>query len=449
MSDAGTFALSAKARDAIKTIVSNELAKQRPATRIAKVVGVDPNKRTLSVVFTGEAETNAVSVPYVSEVPAKLGQFVRIGGGTHDRYVDAVIGETLTQRRVENAESHISSLMEAVVGPGWDDEDPDLLPTDVLGYFTGVGDGISAAQTAADNSQKDVNIARANLAGTPTTDDTVLVGHDSIYDNASFIGYSKCYFIANTIANWDLPNSGTYEMAALAITAYNGVSVRQIASDGRYAVTVLDEGYYEFNVSAEFGAEGGSLRQVLVRLPDGTILLRGSDSPNGGSTSAHITGACIYVAAGTEIRFHVYTDDPDQTIAALGSHVSMKQISSAAPSAAIGTLDAQFTINFSRETIGPLRNNSGGFWPASRVVSPIAIQFGTVLAKIRYSGGAGNIWLMRNGVGVRTVKSLFPFSGLFSFVWTGPISTSDQFWFEADATGNYKADETVIRISGV
>lgn len=121
----------------ISEIVTTEINKQRPNTRLAEVVSIDKDTRTLGVVFAGE--TNEVKVPYTSIAPANVGQYVRIGGTTHDRYVEDVIGQNDTDRRLEFAEGQINSLMTTTVGSEWEDEDSDNLGGLLEDFFTGLG----------------------------------------------------------------------------------------------------------------------------------------------------------------------------------------------------------------------------------------------------------------------------------------------------------------------
>lgn len=439
MSDFSDLSIAQQIDAYVKQAVQKELQKHRPAPRYATVRTINTDDKSCMVTFIGE--TDHVRVVYNNIVPAEIGQHVRIEGTAGDRYISAIRGSTEADYKITAVEGTAADA-NAAAGAA---------TTAAADATTAAGEASTAAglaNTAAGAAQADVNVARANLAGTSTTDPNVTVTNENIYDNAGFIGYSKCFFIANTVANWGLPGAGTFEMAALSITSYNGVQVNHVASDGRYTVTILEEGYYEFNVSAEFGIDGGEVRVVYVRV-DGVAVLTGSANSVTDRTSAHISGHSIFLTAGQVISFYVFSDDPDQEMIATGTHVTMKQISSLSPSFAVGTLNSDFTLSFSgRQTIGPLRNNSGGTWALSRVKSPSAIAFGSVLCKVKYSGGSGNIYFMRNGAQVGRVFQIIPFSGTFTFIWSGPVTTTDEFWIEADASGTYKANETFIKISG-
>ncbi|QOR56175.1 minor tail protein [Gordonia phage Linetti] len=127
----GNWGNSVKAHSVLREIARKEIERLRPPSRLAEVTSIVPAEKKVLVRFVGE--TNVVPVPYTSTAPANVGQWVRIGGTTHDRYVEDVIGTTLTEARLETAESRIGSLMESVVGEGWEDED-DGEP----GTFTGI-----------------------------------------------------------------------------------------------------------------------------------------------------------------------------------------------------------------------------------------------------------------------------------------------------------------------
>lgn len=95
-----------KIEESIRRIVRSELESARPPTRIAEVVAIDRVNRKVTVIFTGELEE--VVVPYLGTGPAVEGQFVRVGGTTHDRYVEDVVGESENESRIVELEKELA-----------------------------------------------------------------------------------------------------------------------------------------------------------------------------------------------------------------------------------------------------------------------------------------------------------------------------------------------------
>ncbi len=93
-------------RDAAKQAAREEIAQQRPPSRWARVVSIDPATRSCMVVFNGEVD--AVRVPYSSVIPTVEGQEVRIGGARDDRVIEAVKGETQPETRLYSLEDEIN-----------------------------------------------------------------------------------------------------------------------------------------------------------------------------------------------------------------------------------------------------------------------------------------------------------------------------------------------------
>lgn len=105
MTDFEDYETTIKIEAALTTIVKRELANLKPPTRMAQVASIDRENRRVNVVFTGEVEE--VTVPYLGTAPAEVGQFVRIGGTTHDRYVEDVAGEAESEARIKVLESEL------------------------------------------------------------------------------------------------------------------------------------------------------------------------------------------------------------------------------------------------------------------------------------------------------------------------------------------------------
>lgn len=141
------YAVTAAVRDVIQQIARNEIQKVRPASRLAMVQSVNPTDRSAQVVFVGESES--VRVPYTSKAPAFNGQFVRVGGTTHDRYIEDVIGQDSTSLDLEKTKESVGKLMEVAYGEGWLEADPDELGVTLEDYFGTIGD--AAVGTLAKN----------------------------------------------------------------------------------------------------------------------------------------------------------------------------------------------------------------------------------------------------------------------------------------------------------
>ncbi|ANA85999.1 tail protein [Gordonia phage Demosthenes] len=183
------YAVTAAVRDVIKTIARNEIQKARPASRLAAVQSIDPVDRSAQVIFVGETEP--VRVPYTSKAPAFTGQFVRIGGTTHDRYIEDVIGQDFTSLELEKTKESVGKLMEAAYGEGWFEADPEELGITIGEYLTsldnqGAVDALAQtveqvettannASTAAGQAQTTANNA-STAAGQASSDASTALG---------------------------------------------------------------------------------------------------------------------------------------------------------------------------------------------------------------------------------------------------------------------------------
>ncbi|WAA19561.1 minor tail protein [Gordonia phage GalacticEye] len=133
----GEWGNSVKVHQVLQQIARNEVERLRPASRLAEVTSIDQEAKKVMVKFVGE--TNEVPVPFNSTAPANIGQWVRVGGTTHDRYVEDVIGESATDRRLGFAEEQIGALLAEVVGPDYSQKDAEELGTTIGEYFESVG----------------------------------------------------------------------------------------------------------------------------------------------------------------------------------------------------------------------------------------------------------------------------------------------------------------------
>lgn len=164
----GDWANSVKIHNLVKKIAQNEVQRLRPASRLAEVMSIDEENKTLGVSFTGE--TNVVTVPYTSVAPARVGQWVRIGGTTHDRYVEDVIGTTAVESRVNDLDAHVDALMSATAGTDWKENDDGEAPAQgVASWFDNLfgwkesvvsgATGSSAPTTSVDQAAYDATKA--------------------------------------------------------------------------------------------------------------------------------------------------------------------------------------------------------------------------------------------------------------------------------------------------
>ncbi|AXH68204.1 minor tail protein [Gordonia phage Niagara] len=172
------YAVTAAVRDVIKTIARNEIQKARPASRLAAVQSIDPVDRSAQVIFVGE--TQPVRVPYTSKAPAFTGQFVRIGGTTHDRYIEDVIGQDFTSLELEKTKESVGKLMEAAYGEGWFEADPEELGITIGEYLTSLDNQgavdalaqtVQEVETTANNANTAANNANTTAGQAQSTAD--------------------------------------------------------------------------------------------------------------------------------------------------------------------------------------------------------------------------------------------------------------------------------------
>lgn len=186
----GTWANTVEAHAVLKQIAQNEVNRLRPASRLAEVTSIDSSDKSLLVKFVGES--NEVKVPYTSVAPANTGQWVRIGGTTHDRYVEDVIGTTDVESRLTETESHVNSLMSSILGDEWsgDDDGEDNTFLGRIGeFFDGLG-----------GDSEDVKDLIENLTGQARATLT-----DALNDAATFAAQLQTLLSGGTVAS-PLPN---------------------------------------------------------------------------------------------------------------------------------------------------------------------------------------------------------------------------------------------------
>ncbi|UTN91188.1 minor tail protein [Gordonia phage PokyPuppy] len=166
----GQWANSVKAHTVLRDIARKEIERLRPASRLAEVTEIISTEKKVMVRFVGES--NIVPVPYTSTAPANVGQWVRVGGTTHDRYVEDVIGTTLSESRLDDAEKRIGSLMESVVGPGWEEDDdgePGTFTGIISEYFGGIESNATDALGLAGTASTKADQAQSTAEGAQTT----------------------------------------------------------------------------------------------------------------------------------------------------------------------------------------------------------------------------------------------------------------------------------------
>lgn len=110
MADLGEYGIAVDVEKAIRTIVRSEIDKQRPKDRQAEVMSINLQAKTCQVIFVGE--TDLVTVPFTTTAPSAVGQFVSIGGTTHDRHIVDVLGTS----RVENELRPVIAVMKSSDG---------------------------------------------------------------------------------------------------------------------------------------------------------------------------------------------------------------------------------------------------------------------------------------------------------------------------------------------
>lgn len=144
----GNWENTVKIEKVIRQIASSEIAKQRPATRLAEVTDINLTDRSILARFVGES--NEVRIPFTSVIPANNGQWVRIGGTQNDRYVESVLGMTDDQFRLGSAEDALNTIMTTVAGDEWASDDNETLLDKVVEFFGGLGAGAEIIQPLLD-----------------------------------------------------------------------------------------------------------------------------------------------------------------------------------------------------------------------------------------------------------------------------------------------------------
>jgi hypothetical protein len=107
------FAL--KFRDWARSFIVAELAKERPGERYATVVSVNRVTRKATVQFNGETANTVVNLGSIQ--PAWIGQRVRIKGTKGDRYIDDILGSTISADDTDLAYWQYSTLT-SMASPG-------------------------------------------------------------------------------------------------------------------------------------------------------------------------------------------------------------------------------------------------------------------------------------------------------------------------------------------
>ena len=91
MSDSDSLAFAARWRDVISQIAEQAVERLRPKQRYATVVSWDRVNRTCIVNFASSPDTD-IPVAMGLIQPSVVGQIVRIGGTSDDRYITDVKG---------------------------------------------------------------------------------------------------------------------------------------------------------------------------------------------------------------------------------------------------------------------------------------------------------------------------------------------------------------------
>lgn len=121
MSGFDKYDLATRMSRLIQKVAKDEVEKQRPPLRTARVDEIFPNEefpdadKYAMVTYIGE--TTSVRVPYNNAIPSFIGQYVRIGGTVSDRRIEEILGDTLQDSTLADLQERIATL-EAIPRPG-------------------------------------------------------------------------------------------------------------------------------------------------------------------------------------------------------------------------------------------------------------------------------------------------------------------------------------------
>lgn len=109
------------AHDVLKVfrkVARDEVQKVRPAPSYATVTDINLEERYCMVLFPGgEAGVDDVRVVITHVIPSEIGQRVRIGGTTNDRYIEAIVGSSKNDTDISDLIARVEAL-EAIPAPG-------------------------------------------------------------------------------------------------------------------------------------------------------------------------------------------------------------------------------------------------------------------------------------------------------------------------------------------
>lgn len=119
MSGLGRHTTAHEMMKVMRKVARAEVEKVRPAQSYATVTEINLEERYCIVRYPGGAETGEddVRVVITNVVPSVVGQRVRIGGTTNDRYIEAVLGNSKTDDTADDLLARVQAL-EAIPKPG-------------------------------------------------------------------------------------------------------------------------------------------------------------------------------------------------------------------------------------------------------------------------------------------------------------------------------------------
>lgn len=342
----GNWANTVQVHSVLKKIAQNEVERLRPASRLAEVTSINSDAKTLLVKFVGEA--NEVLVPFTSVSPSNIGQWVRVGGTTHDRYVEDVIGTTDTESRLKDVENYVNQVMTSILGNEWsedDDGEDNTFLTRITDFFGGLGGGAEEIteliKALADNPLGTLEDAKNKIADMLQNAFGLIDPSRIPLLPASHVGSAQPNLLVNyTFENaisieegsdweWD----GTTGHAAPGSAKALGTSSRKVLT----SVEILCSEGQSFDVSGwvrwdGVTVTGGNAFQIAIVTYNGDSVvsenvIQSITSPpaSSGSSWVNLTGTYVVPAGVTAVRLRLIMTSGVQTGAAWFDDMSIKK----------------------------------------------------------------------------------------------------------------------------
>lgn len=342
----GNWANTVQVHSVLKKIAQNEVERLRPASRLAEVTSINSDDKTLLVKFVGEA--NEVLVPFTSVSPSNIGQWVRVGGTTHDRYVEDVIGTTDTESRLKDVENYVNQVMTSILGDEWagdDDGESNTFLTRITDFFGGLGGGAEEIteliKALADNPLGTLEDAKNKIADMLQNAFGLIDPSRIPLLPASHVGSAQPNLLVNyTFENaisieegsdweWD----GTVGHAAPGSAKALGTSSRKVLT----SVEILCSEGQSFDVSGwvrwdGVTVTGGNAFQIAIVTYNGDSVvsenvIQSITSPpaSSGSSWVNLTGTYVVPAGVTAVRLRLIMTSGVQTGAAWFDDMSIKK----------------------------------------------------------------------------------------------------------------------------